>query len=171
MMQPYCEKNSLCITQKSHKLYFMKHLLMALLMVMAISCRNKDYIVIEGWEEIDIASCMYLDSESYVIDDTTSYHALLSNGIIDTLACVDYTLPPIDFSRKTLLGHHTSILGCNIFYERELLANPKDKTYTYSIQLKSEKSCSEPAIINHYNWIVVPKIPEAYNVDFKVAYN
>ena len=144
---------------------------MVLLVVMAISCRNKDYIVIEGWEEIGIASCMYLDNESYVIDDTTSYHALLNNGIIDSIVCADYTLPPIDFSRKTLLGHYSSISGCNAFYERELLANPKDKTYTYSIQVTSEKTCSEPSIIEHYNWIVVPKIPEAYNVDFEVTYD
>lgn len=144
---------------------------MVLLVVMAVSCRNKDYIVIEGWEVIDIAACMYFDNESYVIDDTTSYHALLNNGIIDTAVCAGYTLPPIDFSRKTLLGHHTSITGCDIFYERELLANPKDKTYTYSIQIKSEKSCSEFAIIDHYNWIVVPKIPEAYSVNFEVKYD
>lgn len=75
------------------------------------------------------------------------------------------TPPSIDFNNHTILGLYTTG-KCEVKYIREVIRNEEDKKYEYTVTLKQCGLCKRAAL--SYNWVIVPKLPNGWTVDFKI---
>lgn len=76
------------------------------------------------------------------------------------------TFVPIDFNQFTLLGKYASKDDCEVSYERNATRNDSQKKINYSIKVQHCGYCKKP--YESMNWVLIPKIPDDYTVDFKV---
>lgn len=129
-------------------------------------CNKDNLIVIEGLSTINIANCMVLPQQDFVVSDTASYNALLAQRL-NTSECNSYQLPPIDFSQKTLLGKQTTLQGCSGSYTYNILANPEKRVYHYQIKAVAAGNCHDE--IKNMNWITIPRLPDNYTVQFDIV--
>ncbi len=76
------------------------------------------------------------------------------------------TYEPIDFSKYTLLGKYVPGSGCEVIYSRNATRDDEAKKVSYEIKADQYGvcDCSHPSM----NWVLIPKIPEDYNVVFSV---
>ena len=85
------------------------------------------------------------------------------------LYCDTAHLPPIDFSKYTLLACK-SMGACSIgFINRLVLEDKKYKKYIYRINIKYEGQCK--LLVITWNWVLVPKLPKDYCVSFELNEN
>ncbi|MDD2635971.1 MAG: hypothetical protein PHW82_10775 [Bacteroidales bacterium] len=129
------------------------------------SCETED--VFEGIivKEFDTGRCFPpfgQEPDEYVITDDSLYQSMLTIG---TIVCDDYTLPEIDFTSYTLLGKYTVSNGEVKYYEREVIKDKGSSKYIYNIYMKC-KNNNKAAI--SMNWVLVPKLPAGYSVEFIV---
>ena len=76
------------------------------------------------------------------------------------------TFEPIDFTIYTVLGKRASSGGCKVRFVRDVKKNDISKKYIYTITVLQCGNCfSQDEIMN---WVLVPKIPEDYTVEFVV---
>ena len=102
-----------------------------------------------------------LPDQEYVINDYESY----INLITDTVYCDSSSLPDIDFSQNTLLGQYATG-GCEVKFIREVTNNSADNEYFYEITVRDCGACER--LRYSMNWVIVPKLPENYNVRFNI---
>lgn len=81
-------------------------------------------------------------------------------------ACQDYEFPTFDFEDVTLIGKATMASGCSREFERKVTKDDEDKKVVYKIGIIQYGTC-EPAFLSN-NWIVIDRIPDDYQVFFKV---
>ncbi len=79
--------------------------------------------------------------------------------------CTNFVLPPIDFSQKTLLGKYASG-GCSVYFAKKVYKNDSNKKIIYVIDVIEQGACE--SMIFSSNWILIPKIPSDYTVEFQV---
>lgn len=104
----------------------------------------------------------------FIIDDNDSY-LLLDSLKSDSEDCNSVQLPEIDFDEKTLLGKCTLVSGCGeIEYNRKVEKNESDNKYIYTIEI--DTSGLAHCIKNSMNWVLIPKIPSNYLIDFNIIY-
>ncbi|HON20432.1 MAG TPA: hypothetical protein PLW70_03765 [Bacteroidales bacterium] len=72
----------------------------------------------------------------------------------------------IDFSKYTVLGKYTNGGGCSVVYERNVSKNISNKKILYSITVHQCGYCDMYS--ECMNWVLVPKIPEDYTIEYKV---
>lgn len=137
-----------------------------LFLLLCSSCNKDNLIIIEGLSTINIADCMLLPQQEYVVSDTASYNALLLHRD-STDECSSYVLPPIDFSQKTLLGKQTIVDGCTASYTYTILADPEKRVYHYQVKAVPGGNCHNE--IRNMNWITIPRLPDNYTVQFEVT--
>jgi hypothetical protein len=100
--------------------------------------------------------------ENYVITSDSAYQQTFLNIATGQANC---QLPPIDFSKETLLG--VSATGqCEIKVIRKVASIDKDKKYHYTVKVRSCGLCKKMAYID--NWVTVPKLPNGWTVTFEV---
>lgn len=129
-------------------------------------CNIKSIVHIEGIETVNIA-CFVTENNELVINDAQSYELLFT----DTVNCQNYTPPVIDFNERTLLAKRTEVNGCYAFYTRSVSADTDDEKYIYEIFIQiGTAGCDTAKQIVNYNWVTVPKLPDKYEVEFKVTY-
>lgn len=75
------------------------------------------------------------------------------------------TVEEIDFSNYTLLGL-TASGTCNAIFKRDVSRNNATKKVIYSIEVMECGTCKKLKL--SYNWVLVPKIPNDYEVLFEV---
>lgn len=131
------------------------------------TCNKNDYIAIEGVEEVFILPCYDIAEDEIIISDTTTYIAQLHQKVFNQL-CLQYEIPSIDFSQKTLIGKVVEAIGCDPTYEHEVLADVSEKMYIYRIIAHQNGACQDTFV--QRNWVIVPKLPDAYTVSFEVNY-
>jgi len=85
--------------------------------------------------------------------------------ILGTVVCDNYSLPEIDFATYSLLGKYTVSDGEVKYYKREVIKNLESLKYTYNIYMKC-KNNNKAAV--SMNWVLVPKLPAGYSVEFNV---
>lgn len=75
------------------------------------------------------------------------------------------TYDPIDFSMYTLLGKYARG-KCNVTFERNVIRNDSQKKLYYDIKVHQCGTCE----INweSMNWVLIPKMPNDYEVVFNV---
>ena len=140
-------------------------ILAAFLTVIFQSCQKEN--IYEGIivSEFDFGRCFPPFGEAgdeYVITNDSLYRNLLKFGVT---VCENYTLPDIDFSTYTLLGKYTVSDGEPKYYKREVIKDENRKKYIYSIFIKCKNNYKAALSMN---WVLVPKLPEGYSVEFSV---
>ena len=82
--------------------------------------------------------------------------------------CETMSLPPIDFSQKTLLAKYARSSCAATRFNKKVVRDDRNKTYTYSVDIKNRlfMRCNGPGLAS-MNWITFPKIPEYYTVNFR----
>jgi len=103
--------------------------------------------------------------KGYIIN---SENECIKNEIIFELK-VSYddgqTFEPIDFTIYTVLGKHADG-GCMVRFVRDVTKNDILKKYVYTITVFQCGGCYSQD--ESMNWVLVPKIPEDYTVEFVV---
>ena len=74
----------------------------------------------------------------------------------------------IDFSESTLLGMYTSGGGCNIQFIREVERDEENKRYVFTVKIRECGICAMLGI--SMNWVLVPRLPETWTVEFTYSY-
>ncbi len=103
-------------------------------------------------------------SEGCVINNLEEYNNLIE--ILDSPECEQFSLPKIDFSQYALLGKSVKATGCEREFIREVERADGTKKILYKIDVKERGFCKLLAIKN--NWILIPKIPSGYKLEFFV---
>jgi len=117
--------------------------------------------------ELDFGAC-FSDvgalEPQYVIRDSTAFQGL---GIlpVNTPECVGSTLPEIDFNVYTLLGLYADG-ACNVGFDRIVMQDDDLKKYIYTVGVNACGACE--SLRFSMNWVVVPKLPDDYTVEFVV---
>jgi len=158
----------------------MRHLTGILIIVIALACDKeneptKQALDITGncifYENI-LSNCFYgsipPEFDEYVFSSNEVYRQFGDSIRIYpvNLDCDTAQLPEIDFNHYDLLTKKTSGSGCGASYSREVIKDDNNKTINYNIQVTYNGMC-EKLIISR-NWVLVPKIPDGYTVNFKV---
>ena len=78
--------------------------------------------------------------------------------------CSQLKKPSIDFEAYTLLGQYVTAGGCEFKTIKEVEKNEDAKTYKYIVTVKSCGLCKMKMF--NMNWILVPKLPDDYTVEF-----
>lgn len=98
----------------------------------------------------------------YVIDSETAYRRYQENF---TGPCA---FPDIDFEKKTLLGMFGGGNNyCNVEYFRRVENDNVHTRYIFTLTV-NEKGFCKRAVRWHWHWVLVPRLPESYEVEFKV---
>ena len=104
--------------------------------------------------------------DSFVINSQDEYKKLQSDAM-QFFNCKWDTKPPeIDFSQKTLLGKYAQGGGCSIDFKKKVYRDDSNKKIIYSIYVIEKGGCAKVGFDG--NWILIPKIPSDYNVEFEV---
>jgi hypothetical protein len=74
--------------------------------------------------------------------------------------------PSIDFAQYTVLGRY-AYASCVGSYYREVVSDTANQQYNYSISVISCGDCD--CLCENMNWVLVPKLPEGYAVEFTVS--
>ena len=119
-----------------------------------------------------IFGCGYYDGKlnekQFIIDNDSSFQALLSKGkgSQSREQCKDEDFPKIDFSQNTLLGLYADGGGCSTGFERNVTKDEGNKVYQYTIKVNECGQCDKLRL--DMNWVLVPKLPQDYKVEFEV---
>jgi hypothetical protein len=70
----------------------------------------------------------------------------------------------IDFTSETLLGIETTG-GCETRLVREVLSRPESSSYLYKLIISECGLCKKLSHVQ--SWVVVPKLPEGWTVQFE----
>ncbi len=101
----------------------------------------------------------------YVIRDEAAFQALEILPV-NSPDCVGSTaLPEIDFNTYTLLGLYADGT-CAVTFDRYVIRDDAAMKYIYTIGVTDCGNCD--ALIFGMNWVLVPKLPENYSVEFVV---
>jgi len=146
-----------------------------------VSCKNdpqfflyptcpEGYIDIDDIYDIDstITSCFDMNivlEDEYIINDDSTYQVVLKFKT-NSNSCSNWSLPPIDFTQRSLLGKFAEGGGCTGEFFRKVCKSELEKTLKYIIKVREESDC----MVWRYsmNWMAVPKIPGDYKIIFEV---
>jgi hypothetical protein len=146
------------------KLIFFKITILSFILFFS-SCEKVD--IFEGIivKEFDTGRCFPPfgnEPDEYVITNDSLYQELLT---IEKPICDNYTLPEIDFATYTLLGKYTVSDGEVKYYKREVIKDEGSSKYIYKIYMKCKNNNKAEISMN---WVLVPKLPAGYSVEFTV---
>jgi hypothetical protein len=100
-----------------------------------------------------------------VCDEDKAYKTCMAEQ-----ACMQRNLPPVDFSKSTVLGQYTAGSCGTTGFKREVFKNDKSKTITYFVTaINTIAACSGPGG-QSLNLIAVPKVPAGYKVIFSYKF-
>ncbi|HPX58934.1 MAG TPA: hypothetical protein PLL02_00720 [Bacteroidales bacterium] len=72
----------------------------------------------------------------------------------------------IDFSKYSVLEKEVQTAGCSIVCERNVSKDTKNKKIVYTVTVHQCGGCEK--LNTSWNWVLVPKIPEDYSIEYKV---
>lgn len=158
-------------------LYSMRPLLLiaVVLLVGLESCKRGCFInknKVEGIieSEFDFGECFWIEPDLYdeiVVTDDSAYQSIGLEIYTAKPDCETPVYPAIDFSKHTLLGKSTSG-QCSIDYIREVTKDDASKKYKYLVRVLECGICYKEGY--SMNWVLVPKLPQGYTVEFEVKY-
>ena len=120
----------------------------------------------EGLIESDFNPCLNCNilvnpDESYVINSDAEYQELSLLAHSNQTVC---QFENINFNNYTLLGK-SIWASCKYKIKRNVIEDEDNNKYIYTIELKECGNCSDLTKID--NWVLVPKIPIGYSVEFQ----
>lgn len=118
-------------------------------------------------KKLDLGDCFFLfGSENEVIKDEKAYQAALARNLNNnTEDCKNKVFPKIDFEKYTLLSYYKEGGGCKINFYPKVRKNWFKKKYVFTVKVEGSGNCEMLGF--SYNWILVPKLPKGYTVEFK----
>jgi hypothetical protein len=116
-------------------------------------------------EQLNCIGSFDLLDDEFILNSEQEYQSLLNYSFLGT-RCENYQLPSIDFSQYTLLGKYTQGGGCTIDFVRKIYKDESDKKITYSIKVDGKGFCKKLGM--SMNWVLIPKFPSDYTVEFEV---
>lgn len=84
----------------------------------------------------------------------------------DYSSCQKANLPVIDFAKYGLLSKLTQGGCCSDSYDRRVYRDSSAKIIIYEILVEYEGACE--MLCGNFNWVLVPRIPEDYTIEFVV---
>jgi len=108
---------------------------------------------------IETSKCDYTMPDEVVIKTQAELDTVFKNSctnIPDTF----------DFVNYSIIGRIINGGGCGLKIIREVIINHVTRNYTYKICFKDKGICFSK--LSDYNLVLVPKIPDQYDVVFKV---
>ncbi len=138
-----------------------------------VSCQSGDTIdgIIDSTYNLGMCY-QYMEDTTYTISDIIDFQNL--RGRMDSLflskntGCDTIILISPDFNKETLLGCFAEGSGCDASFHRTVFKDEAQKKYTYTIEIEDCGNCNYR--IPSMNWVLVPKIPDSYTVEFKVLH-
>jgi len=120
--------------------------------------KNKGIII----ESIGFGCCCMNDfrDSSFIIQSEAQLDSLF-----EYKTCSDLQKPEIDFSEHTLLGYYVDGGGCDIQFIREVTVDESEQRYIYTVKVKECGWCAKLGY--SMNWVLVPKLPENWTVEFR----
>ncbi|MFA7401655.1 MAG: hypothetical protein WCZ21_03885 [Bacteroidales bacterium] len=97
---------------------------------------------------------------NYIITNQQEYDSIEVVKWNDTC---DASLNPINFNAYSLLGMYQRGT-CRVNFERNVSTDSINKKYIYSIKVNECGNCKTN--YEHMNWVLVPKIPDNWTVEF-----
>ena len=143
---------------KFNKIFFIISLV---LIILFIGCNNSQFQEVE-FEEINMGC-------SQNVNQINSQSEFELNGcsrfeFVDSQIVNNFEL--INFSKYTLLSQETTGSGCETHFIKNLKKDDQNKKIIYTVTVEEIGSC-EPLEFSK-NWIITPKIPDNYIVEFYV---
>ena len=150
-----------------------------LIFFVIFSCKKKDTCLDKEvntgiiLSDYDMGRCFYfLDSSSYVINNTKEYQYLVSqidSTFITNIMpdCGNYELYSIDFTNFTLLAQYADGRGCSTAFQRDVQNDVVNEQYVYKITIYECGDCDITEV--SMNWVKVPKLPDNYSVKFEIV--
>jgi len=103
--------------------------------------------------------CLSLHRNTAIITSQGQYDSLISSR--DSVCH-----PFIDFAQFTLLGQRVTAMGCDLpDYQVTVLRDDLSKRIIFNLLIVEHGNCQ--AGILGCVWILIPKLPESYTVDFE----
>lgn len=138
------------------------------IMLALVSCNNSKFIIVEGWEEINMSDCPEFPAGNYRIDSQGSWDSLINQLVVNG-QCLNVPNFTIDFELNTMLGISHSYTGCNFISKPSLSVDPSSQQYIYELNITTDGTCNEDHIATAF--IATSKIPSNYIVNFSYSKN
>ncbi|MBD2699086.1 hypothetical protein IC229_00440 [Spirosoma sp. BT702] len=107
-----------------------------------------------------------------VIDNDSSFRAYFdyknyydSTRFDRNFSCLNYQLEPVNFSKYSLLGNYAAG-GCDVAFTRTVERDDMAKKYIYTVKVREAGACKK--LEYSMNWVLVPKLPMGYTVEFLI---
>ena len=132
------------------------------------SCKN--YTSLPSLEVIpfDTNECYQVVVDGrYVLSDETEYQSVIQTFKVDSLQfpnCHDILPPIVSFNDYTLLGIRKCGSGCETIFEQNVWLDEPNEKYIFEVKVEEIGSC-EPWRCQ-MNWVLVPRLPDGYMVEF-----
>lgn len=130
------------------------------------NCESDPGIIV-SFEAGPIGDCetlQYRQTDNFVIQDDSSYQAILSTGSNYFNDCDSLTLKAVDFDQHSVMSMAVSGSGCSRSYCVTVEDDPTIRQYNFISRVVECGGC-EPLEVVRF-WVVVPKIPDDYSVSF-----
>lgn len=112
--------------------------------------------------------CIYgeeLSKQQWLIRSDGDFAELIA--AVPRERCKGVTFPKIDFNTHTLIGQYARLGGCAVTFERQVFIQKDKQRLTYEVRPRRESAMCQQ-LVSSMNWVMVPRIPDAYSVDFIV---
>lgn len=109
--------------------------------------------------------------DEFVINDSIEYKTLEDSMRISlSSTCDTACFAKIDFNTFTLIGKKVDLSLCDSI-TREIAADTIGKKYVYTIQVQRHVGFCVGVLKISMNWVLVPKLPDTYKVEFNFSEN
>lgn len=125
---------------------------------------NKSKGIIEEDIFFDCIGMNDMPDQSWVIQD----QEFLDSLYLEKCDKEEGSVPHFDFETYSLLGVYADAGGCEATFIREVTRDEDAKKYLYTIEIKECGLCDMS--IFSMNWVLVPRVPEDWMVEFYVSY-
>lgn len=132
-------------------------------------CESDPGIIIsfEAGPSGDCESLQYRQTDNFVIQDDSSYQAILSTTANSYNGCDSLSLKAVDFDQHSVMSMAVSGSGCSRTFCVTVEDDPTTRQYNFISRVVECGGC-EPLEVVRF-WVVVPKIPDDYSVSFSTV--
>lgn len=145
------------------------------IIVLTISCNKEETKAQRPTLKVtyldDFGKCFFFNNSKsgYVIDSDSLYQEIGKlNKVSYFVDCDTVKLPSIDFTKNTLLGIQTGTTQCDSL-SRSVIVDTVVKKYIYTINIIHFKELCSQELKVSMNWVLIPKVPYEYKVEFDVT--
>lgn len=134
-----------------------------------IQCDAYDQGIIEpiaAGPNADCTDAAYPVDAQWVIKSVDEYQQVSNRLQFSPTGCDSLTLASIDFDQYSVLSMAAEASGCTQQFCPRVETLAAEEKYRFTIKVIECGGC-EPLVIQRF-WVVVPRLPDTYTVDFVV---